>query len=112
VDDVNWSVVNEAFQNGSSAVINPTRLKERFSAAAASDRKAMPLANPANDNTKDDTINAETLLGMNFAPLEHVIPGYVVEGLTVLAGKPKLVTSITPVIGITRVTGVYQPGVK
>jgi RecA-family ATPase len=47
-------------------------------------------AKAANDNTKDDTINAETLLGMDFAPLEYVIPGYVVEGLTVLGGKPKL----------------------
>jgi RecA-family ATPase len=27
---------------------------------------------------------------MEFPPLEYVIPGYVVEGLTVLAGKPKL----------------------
>lgn len=38
----------------------------------------------------DDSIDAETLLGMEFPPLEYVIPGYVVEGLTVLAGKPKL----------------------
>jgi hypothetical protein len=38
----------------------------------------------------DDSIDAETLLGMDFAPLEYVIPGYVVEGLTVLGGKPKL----------------------
>jgi hypothetical protein len=27
---------------------------------------------------------------MDFAPLEYVIPGYVVEGLTLLGGKPKL----------------------
>jgi hypothetical protein len=47
---------------------------------------------PANDNVnaKDDSINAETLLGLTFAPLQYVIPGYVVEGLTVLGGKPKL----------------------
>jgi RecA-family ATPase len=38
----------------------------------------------------DDSIDAETLLGMDFPPLEYVIPGYVVEGLSVLAGKPKL----------------------
>jgi RecA-family ATPase len=38
----------------------------------------------------DDSIDAETLLGMDFPPLEYVIPGYIVEGLTVLAGKPKL----------------------
>jgi hypothetical protein len=64
-------------------------------------KKAKPSL-PANDNaTKprltapsvaiiDDSINAETLLGMDFPPLEYVIPGYLVEGLTVLAGKPKL----------------------
>jgi RecA-family ATPase len=46
------------------------------------------FANPA--VIEDDTIDAETLLGMDFPPLEYVIPGYVVEGLTVLAGKPKL----------------------
>jgi hypothetical protein len=34
VDDVNWSVVNEAFQNGRSAVISPTQLRERFYPAA------------------------------------------------------------------------------
>src|SRR5436853_4481968 len=41
-------------------------------------------------DTEDDTIDAETLLGMEFPPLSFVIPGYVVEGLTVLGGKPKL----------------------
>jgi hypothetical protein len=46
-----------------------------------------PVIRPANDNIKDDSINAETLLGMDFAPLEYVIPGYVVEGLTVLGGN-------------------------
>jgi hypothetical protein len=78
VDDIHWSTVNDAFQNGRSAVISTTQLKERY----------FPVA--ANDNSKDDSINAETLLGMDFAPLEYVIPGYVVEGLTVLRGKPKL----------------------
>jgi AAA domain len=64
-------------------------------------KKAKPRL-AANDNTAeprlaantvviaDDSINAETLLGMDFPPLEYVIPGYVVEGLSVLAGKPKL----------------------
>jgi hypothetical protein len=48
----------------------------------------------ANDNEpadpEDDTIDADTLMGMDFAPLNFVIPAYVVEGLTVLGGKPKL----------------------
>src|SRR3989442_1480407 len=33
---------------------------------------------------------AGTLLGMDFPALAYVVPGYVVEGLTVLGGKPKL----------------------
>lgn len=41
-------------------------------------------------NLTDDTVDAETLLGMDFPPLNYIIPGYVVEGLTVLGGKPKL----------------------
>jgi hypothetical protein len=79
VDDIHWSTVYGSFQNGRSTVISNIELRKRFLPAAAS-----------NDNTKDDSINAETLLGMDFAPLEYVIPGYVVEGLTVLGGKPKL----------------------
>jgi hypothetical protein len=47
-------------------------------------------ATAINRVVSDDSIDAETLLGMDFPPLEYVIPGYVVEGLTVLAGKPKL----------------------
>ena len=39
---------------------------------------------------EDDTIDAEALLAMDFPALSYVIPGYVVEGLTVLGGKPKL----------------------
>ncbi len=51
-----------------------------------------PLVVAANDNTApdDDTIDADTLLGMDFPALAYVVPGYVVEGLTVLGGKPKL----------------------
>ena len=35
-------------------------------------------------------IDAETLLGMEFAPINYVIPGFVAEGLTLLGGRPKL----------------------
>lgn len=50
VDDVNWSVVNEAFQNGRSAVINPTQLKERFSPTPANDNKLqLPAGIPLKD---------------------------------------------------------------
>lgn len=59
----------------------------------ASLKSGMYAGVPANDNgtsREDDTVDAETLLGMEFRPLDYVIPGYVVEGLTVLGGKPKL----------------------
>jgi hypothetical protein len=39
VDDVNWSVVIEAFRNGRSAVISTAQLRERFYPAAANDNK-------------------------------------------------------------------------
>jgi hypothetical protein len=77
--DEKWrSTVYEAFESGRSSLVTTAELHERFCSV------------PANDNTKDDSINAEVLLGMEFAPLEYAVPGYVVEGLTVLAGKPKL----------------------
>jgi RecA-family ATPase len=73
--------VYEAFQSGRSSLATTADLHERFCSVGAV---------AANDNSKGDTINAEILLGMDFAPLEYIIPGYIVEGLTVLGGKPKL----------------------
>ena len=46
VDDVNWSVVDQAFQNGRSAVISTNELKDRFSRAHANDNNAKPLQLP------------------------------------------------------------------
>lgn len=52
------------------------------------------LLAPANDNKaappRGETIDAETLLGLDFAPIDYVVEGYVAEGLTILAGRPKL----------------------
>ncbi len=51
---------------------------------------------PANDNKVGtipptaQAIDAETLLNMDFAPVDYVVEGYVTEGLTILAGRPKL----------------------
>lgn len=44
----------------------------------------------ANDNTPSGGIDAETLLGMDFPPVSYIVDGYVAEGLTILAGRPKL----------------------
>lgn len=51
-----------------------------------------PTPKAANDNAKRPAaaIDAETLLGMRFAPIRYVIPGFVAEGLTILGGRPKL----------------------
>ncbi len=48
---------------------------------AANDNKASPDSGP---------INAEALLGMDFPPVNYVVQDYVAEGLTILAGRPKL----------------------
>jgi len=46
---------------------------------------------PANQNSPQAAaIDAETLLGMEFAPVDYVVEGYIAEGLTILAGRPKL----------------------
>jgi hypothetical protein len=37
-----------------------------------------------------DTFTAADLQRMDFPPINYIIPGYVVEGLTLLASKPKL----------------------
>jgi hypothetical protein len=41
INDVNWSVVIEAFRNGRSAVISPAELRERYYPAEANDNKPM-----------------------------------------------------------------------
>ncbi|WP_442753894.1 AAA family ATPase [Methylocystis sp. JAN1] len=35
-------------------------------------------------------VSARELLGMEFEPVKYVVPGYVAEGATILAGRPKL----------------------
>ena len=52
VDDVNWSVVIEAFRNGRSAVINPTQLKERFCPTPANDN-SLKLPDQVKGDLKD-----------------------------------------------------------
>ena len=35
-------------------------------------------------------LDAQELNQMSFAPIKYVVPGYIIEGLTLLAGKPKI----------------------
>jgi len=51
----------------------------------------VPGATPrANDNARPRGITAAQLQSMTFAPIKYVVEGYLAEGLTILAGKPKL----------------------
>ena len=51
---------------------------------------------PANPNSGDvrssrfRMISAADLQGKKFPPIKYVIPGYIAEGLTLFAGRPKL----------------------
>lgn len=68
-------------------------LKRANMAERAMKSKAVPIPlKPvaANDNHRFSAVDAETLLGMKFAPVKWVIPGFVTEGLTILGGRPKL----------------------
>lgn len=70
--------ISVAFDDGP-----PKRILERFLSSAP------PKA--ANDNTpRGAAIDAETLLGIDFAPVDYVVEGYIAEGLTLFAGRPKL----------------------
>lgn len=96
VGDIHWSTVYQSFQNGRATVISNIELRKQFLPVAANDNKS----------PEDDSIDAETLLGMNFPELAYVIPRYVVEGLTILGGKPKLGKSwLAYDIGIAVATG-------
>ena len=49
-----------------------------------------PKTFPNSSAVEDDTIDVDALLRIDFPPLNFIIPGYVVEGLTILGGRPKL----------------------
>ncbi|MCB1502638.1 MAG: AAA family ATPase [Bauldia sp.] len=48
------------------------------------------LAQPRVPGKPPSCITARELCDLEFAPIKFVVPGYVVEGLTLLAGKPKI----------------------
>jgi hypothetical protein len=46
--------------------------------------------NKANGTNGSIAVNAAEINEMSFDPIKYVVPGYIVEGLTLFAGKPKL----------------------
>jgi hypothetical protein len=43
-----------------------------------------------NGKARPTSLNAEALSYMMFTPIKYVVPGIIVEGLTLFAGKPKV----------------------
>ena len=56
--------------------------------AWANGNKDIP-AHPTTANSAQIGISAADLQRMTFPPVKYVVPGYIAEGLTLLAGKPK-----------------------
>lgn len=68
---------------------------------------------PANDNRPASAIDAQTLLGMEFAPVAYVVPGVIAEGLTILGGRPKLGKSWLALgVGVAVASGGIALGVE
>jgi hypothetical protein len=44
----------------------------------------------ANKDWRDGMISARELCTQRFAPLKFIVPGTIPEGLTILAGRPKI----------------------
>jgi hypothetical protein len=81
VDDVNWSVVDQAFQNGRSAVISTNELKDRFSGAHANDnKKPLQLPNQVKADLKP-RFEVTWFDDVDKAPAkEHVLKGVIAAG--------------------------------
>ena len=71
----------------------------------------MSAADPWYPPTKPNPFTAATLQDQVFPPLRFVVPGYIVEGLTLLAGTPKLGKSwLVLDIALAKATGGYCLG--
>ncbi len=49
-----------------------------------------PVGEPPSGPKPPALVNAEALRNMKFAPIRYVVPGYLAEGCTIVAGAPKI----------------------
>jgi AAA domain len=68
---------------------------EDFVTAINGGRYSTRMLEPANERVKPngkqlDTISASRLAAMDLPPVKYIVEGYIAEGLTVLAGRPKV----------------------
>jgi len=52
--------------------------------------EAEPAPRQAANDNRPTSFNARDLMAMEFEPVRYVVPGYIAEGCTILAGAPKL----------------------
>jgi hypothetical protein len=58
--------------------------------AAARETAAVVPLKPKRTQPPSDEFTADELRGMEFDPIKYVVPGFIAEGLTLFAGKPKI----------------------
>jgi Bifunctional DNA primase/polymerase, N-terminal/AAA domain len=80
-DDGNRSVEKTIASGIKAGERSPHSDLDNRSPQASGKAQAKPLA---------PIFNAEGLKTMHFEPIKYVVPGYIVEGLTLFAGKPKI----------------------
>jgi hypothetical protein len=99
--ELKWSARKiDCYLDGKAVV--PQRYNERlgpeiYRCLYNSDRKKADKADKAKQSAKTNqsagdapTISAQALGAMQFPEIKYVVPGVIVEGLTLLAGKPKI----------------------
>ena len=60
-----------------------------LSAESSHDQPASPATSPG-QGWRAKIVMANDLQGMTFPPVRHILPGYISEGATIIAGKPKI----------------------
>lgn len=70
-------------------VTPPSSLKEASEKLLADIYKP-PAATNDNEPQRLTSFNARDLMAMDFAPIRYIVPGYITEGCTILAGASKL----------------------
>ena len=85
----------EKFEHEILEEVKRVSAPNRGSAAEAGRRNGKGRHQPPpvrrDERTADQKpLSAETLMTLTFSPIKYVVPGVIVEGLTLLAGKPKL----------------------
>ena len=58
-------------------------------AESSQDQVAAPVTSPG-QGWRAKIVMANDLQGMTFPPVRHILPGYISEGATIIAGKPKI----------------------